>query len=148
MGHSLPDCFIQMDLIPCCKSRAGDGGEIHKNTCGSVRAHWPGYVDRKRHTHFRNFLKKELEEETPEEGEEPTPPASAEIEAGIVVTHARQCQQYALKEEECLRQEQDGPVITRLDSVDSGEKAEGTEDLEPEEGQADVLGEPGGGAMS
>ena len=75
--------------------------------------------------HFRNFLKIELEEETREEGEEPTPPASAEIEAGMVVTRARQRQQDALEEEECLRQEQDGPVINMLDSVDSGVQAEG-----------------------
>ena len=91
--------------------------------------------------HFRNILKKELEEETWEEGEEPTPPASAETDAGMVVTHSRQCQQDTLKEEEHLRQEQDGPVITMLDSVDSGVQAEGTEDLETVEGQAEAPGE-------
>ena len=42
--------------------------------------------------HFRSFLKEKLEEEIEKEGEEPTPPVSTEIEAGMVVTHARQCQ--------------------------------------------------------
>ena len=99
-----------------------------------------GYVDGKRHTHFQNFLKKELEEETREEGEEPTPPASAETEEGMVVTQARQHQQDTL-EEERLRKEQDGLVITMLDSVDSGVQAEGTEDLETKQGQAEAPGE-------
>ena len=85
--------------------------------------------------HFQNFLKKELEKEIQEEGKEPTPPAFTETEAGMVVTHARQHQQDVL-EEELLRQEQDGPVITTLDSVNSGVQAEGTEDPETEEGQA------------
>ena len=49
--------------------------------------------------HFRNFLKKELKEET-REGEEPTLPASAETEVRMVVTCARQRQQNALEEEE------------------------------------------------
>ena len=91
------------------------------------------------------------QEETREEEEEPTAPASAETEAGMVVTCAKQHQQDAL-EEERLRQEQDGPVITTLDSVNSGVQAEGTEDLETEEGQAEAPGdnqveEPGGGAV-
>ena len=90
--------------------------------------------------HFRNFLNKELKEETREEGEEPTTPASAETEVGMVVTQARQRQQDAL-EEEHLRQEQDRPVITTLDSVNSGVQAEGTEDHKTEEGQAEMPGE-------
>ena len=57
----------------------------------------------------------------------------------MMVTHARQHQQEALKEEEHLRQEQDGPVIIMFDSVDYGVQAEGTEDHETEEGQAEVL---------
>ena len=40
MGHSLPDHFIQTNLLPCCECRAGDRGESHKNTHGSVGAHW------------------------------------------------------------------------------------------------------------
>ena len=59
----------------------------------------------------------------------------------MVMTHARQCQQDALEEEERLRQEQDRPVITTLDSVNSGVQVEGTEDLETKEGQAEVPGE-------
>ena len=57
-----------------------------------------------------------------------------------MVTRARQRQQDALEDEEHLRQEQDGAVITMLDSVDSGVQAEGTEDLETEEGKAEVPG--------
>ena len=58
------------------------------------------------------------------------------------MTHAKQCQQDSLEEEEeCLRQEEDRPVITTLDSVESGVQAEGNEDLETEGGQAEALGE-------
>ena len=59
----------------------------------------------------------------------------------MVVTHARQHQQDTLEEEEHLRQELDGPVFTMLDSVNSGVQAEGTEDLETKEGQAEAPGE-------
>ena len=58
MGHFLPDHFIQMDLLPCCKCRAGDRGESHKNSCGSVGAHWSGYVDEKRYTPLLKLFEK------------------------------------------------------------------------------------------
>ena len=69
---------------------------------------------------------------------EPAPPASSWNEATMVVTHARQCQQDALEEEECMRQEQDGPVISGLDPVNSGVQVKGTIDLMTEEGQAEA----------
>ena len=56
------------------------------------------------------------------------------------MTRARQCQQDVLEEKERLRQEEDGPVITTLDSVDHGEQMEGAENLETKEGQAEVPG--------
>ena len=97
--------------------------------------------------HFRHYLKKELEvelKEKPDRSSEevqkkPTPPVSTGTEAGIVVAHAKQCQQDAFEEEERLRQEKDGPLISALDPVDSGVQAEGTEDFMTKEGQARCL---------
>ena len=74
-----------------------------------------------RNIHFRHYLRKVLRVELKEKPDrsseevqkEPTPPASTtsttstKTEAGRVVTHARQRQQDALEEEECMRQEQD-----------------------------------------
>ena len=83
---------------------------------------------------------KELEEESQEKEEEPTSPVPTETEAGIVVTCARQCQRDAFEEEECLRQKQDRPVVTTIDSVDHREQAEGAEDFEIKKGQAEAPG--------
>ena len=83
---------------------------------------------------------KELEKYSREKEKEHTPPVPTETEAEWVVTYARQCQQDALEEEGNLRQEQDRPIITMLDSVDHGEQAEGAEDNETEEGQAEAPG--------
>ena len=74
-------------------------------------------------------LKKKPDRSSEEVQKEPTPPGSTGTEAGMVVTHARQHQPDALEEEERMRQEQDRPVISALNPVNSGAQAEGTEDL-------------------
>ena len=130
MGYSLPDGFNQRDLLSRCKCGIRGQGESYENTHGSIGAHWPGYVDGERYSPFPKHFDKGLEEGSWEKEEKPTPPVPTDTEAGMVVTHARQCQQDTLEEEEHLWQEQDVPVITMLDSVDHGEQAEGAEDLE------------------
>ena len=80
--------------------------------------------------HFRQYLKKALNEE-PEIEEKNTPPTSVSTESGMVVTRTQQLQQDNLKEKERLQQERDRPIMSALYPV-----AEGSEEEELESDEA------------
>ena len=83
--------------------------------------------------HFRQFVKRELEKQLKKK--ETTSPTTIEAETGMVVTRAEQRRQDTLEEEECQRQELEGPVIA---SVDTEVQAEESDDLEVKEYPAEA----------